>query len=81
MADEARVLETVERYFEYVGADVERAAEIYHQDAVLEFPQSGERAKASRPLPSGGDSIPLNWTKCATSCGVSPSAPTLRLLS
>jgi ketosteroid isomerase-like protein len=43
MADEARVLETVERYFEYVGADVERAAEIYHEDAVLEFPQSGER--------------------------------------
>jgi ketosteroid isomerase-like protein len=43
MADEARVLETVERYFEYVGADVERAAEIYHEDAVLEFPESGER--------------------------------------
>lgn len=43
MADEARVLETVERYFEYVGADVEHAAEIYHEDAVLEFPQSGER--------------------------------------
>jgi ketosteroid isomerase-like protein len=43
MADEARVLETVERYFEYAGADVERAAEIYHEDAVLEFPQSGER--------------------------------------
>ena len=43
MADEARVLETVRRYFEFVGADVERAEEIYHEDAVLEFPQSGER--------------------------------------
>jgi ketosteroid isomerase-like protein len=43
MADESRVLETVRRYFEYVGADVERAEEIYHDDAVLEFPQSGER--------------------------------------
>ena len=43
MADESRVLETVRRYFEFVGADVERAAEIYHDDAVLEFPQSGER--------------------------------------
>ena len=43
MADEARVLETVRRYFEFVGADVERAEEIYHDDAVLEFPQSGER--------------------------------------
>ena len=43
MADEARVRETVTRYFEFVGADVERAEEIYHEDAVLEFPQSGER--------------------------------------
>ena len=43
MADEARVLETVRRYFEFVGADIERAEEIYHEDAVLEFPQSGER--------------------------------------
>jgi ketosteroid isomerase-like protein len=43
MADESRVLEVVKRYFEFVGADVERADEIYHDDAVLEFPQSGER--------------------------------------
>jgi ketosteroid isomerase-like protein len=43
MADEARVREIVQRYFEYVGADVDRAEEIYHEDAVLEFPQSGER--------------------------------------
>ena len=43
MADEATVRETVKRYFEYVGADVDRAEEIYHEDAVLEFPQSGER--------------------------------------
>lgn len=43
MTDEAQVLETMKRYFEYAGADVERAAEIYHEDAVLEFPQSGER--------------------------------------
>ncbi len=43
MADEARVLDIVRRYFEFAGADVERADEIYHEDAVLEFPQSGER--------------------------------------
>lgn len=43
MADESRVLEIVRRYFEFAGADVERAEEIYHEDAVLEFPQSGER--------------------------------------
>ena len=43
MADEATVRGIVKRYFEYVGADVDRADEIYHEDAVLEFPQSGER--------------------------------------
>lgn len=43
MADESRVLEIVRRYFEHVGADVDYAEEIYHDDAVLEFPQSGER--------------------------------------
>lgn len=36
-------LDTVRRYFEYAGADVDLAHEIYHGDAVLEFPQSGER--------------------------------------
>jgi hypothetical protein len=43
MADESRVREIVRRYFEHVGADVDYADEIYHDDAVLEFPQSGER--------------------------------------
>ncbi|HEX8510320.1 MAG TPA: nuclear transport factor 2 family protein [Propionibacteriaceae bacterium] len=33
----------LDRFFEYVGADVDRAEELYHEDAVLEFPQSGER--------------------------------------
>jgi len=43
MADESTVLDTVRRYFEFVGADIEHAEEIYHDDAILEFPQSGER--------------------------------------
>ena len=43
MADEATVRKVVERFFEFTGADVERAEELYHEDAVLEFPQSGER--------------------------------------
>ena len=43
MADQSVVLDVVRRYFEYPGADVDRAQEIYHDDAVLEFPQSGER--------------------------------------
>jgi hypothetical protein len=43
MSDQSVVLDKVRRYWEYAGADVDRAEEIYHDDAVLEFPQSGER--------------------------------------
>jgi hypothetical protein len=43
MPDRSARLEVVRRYWEYAGADVDRADEIYHDDAVLEFPQSGER--------------------------------------
>ncbi len=43
MADQVARLEVLRRYWEFSGADVERAHEIYHDDAVLEFPQSGER--------------------------------------
>ena len=43
MPDQPARLEVVRRYWEYAGADVDRAHEIYHDDAVLEFPQSGER--------------------------------------
>ena len=43
MADELRVRKIIERYFEHVGGDIDYADEIYHDDAVLEFPQSGER--------------------------------------
>jgi hypothetical protein len=43
MADEARIREILDRLFEFTGADVARAEELYHEDAVLEFPQSGER--------------------------------------
>ena len=43
MPDQSVVLDQVRRYFEYAGADVDRAHELYHDDAVLEFPQSGER--------------------------------------
>jgi hypothetical protein len=41
--DESVVRQKLERFFEYAGADVDRAEELYHEDAVLEFPQSGER--------------------------------------
>ena len=43
MPEPTMVLDKVRRYWEYAGADVDRAHELYHDDAVLEFPQSGER--------------------------------------
>jgi ketosteroid isomerase-like protein len=43
MPDQSVVLDQVRRYFEHAGTDVDRAHELYHDDAVLEFPQSGER--------------------------------------
>jgi len=43
MEGESVLRHKLDRFFEYVGADVDRAAELYHEDAVLEFPQSGER--------------------------------------
>ena len=36
-------LERVRHHWEHLGTDVDRAHEMYHDDAVLEFPQSGER--------------------------------------
>ena len=33
----------LEQQFEYAGGDPRKAHEMYHDDAVLEFPQSGER--------------------------------------
>jgi hypothetical protein len=33
----------LEQHFEYSGSDPDHAHEIYTEDAVLEFPQSGER--------------------------------------
>jgi SnoaL-like domain len=41
--DESVLRQKLERFFEYAGADVDRAEELYHEDAALEFPQSGER--------------------------------------
>jgi SnoaL-like domain len=41
--DEASVRRQLERHWEYGGIDQDIAHEIYHEDAVLEFPQSGER--------------------------------------
>jgi ketosteroid isomerase-like protein len=43
MLDQSVLLDRVREYFEYAGKDVDRSHELYTDDAVLEFPQSGER--------------------------------------
>ena len=41
--DEAAVLIALRRHWEYAGKDEDISHEIYHDDAILEFPQSQER--------------------------------------
>jgi hypothetical protein len=41
--DNPKLLKDLERHWEYGGTDQAITHEIYHEDAVLEFPQSGER--------------------------------------
>jgi hypothetical protein len=41
--DAATVRAMLMRHFEYSGSDPDLAHDMYHDDAVLEFPQSGER--------------------------------------
>jgi hypothetical protein len=41
--DEATILAALRRHWEYEGKDLDKSHELYHDDAVLEFPQSRER--------------------------------------
>ena len=41
--DDATIRQALVRHWEYEGLDYDKSHEIYHDDAVLEFPQSGER--------------------------------------
>ena len=41
--DEAAVRKALVRHWEYEGLDEDLSHELYHEDAVLDFPQSGER--------------------------------------
>lgn len=40
---EAAIRDALLQHWRFAGADEDRAGEIYHADAILEFPQSGER--------------------------------------
>ena len=41
--DDAAIRKALVRHWEFEGLDYDKSHEIYHDDAVLEFPQSGER--------------------------------------
>src|SRR5215207_2661593 len=43
MLDEKDLMLALKRHWDYSGRDEDIAHEIYHDDAVLEFPRSGER--------------------------------------
>jgi hypothetical protein len=43
MDDQTVLVDKLRRHLEYSGTDPDAAHEMYHHDAVLEFPQSGER--------------------------------------
>lgn len=43
MLDNDELMGALRRHWQYSGKDEDIAHEIYHDDAVLEFPQSGER--------------------------------------
>ena len=43
MLDDRDLMVALKRHWDYSGRDEDVAHEIYHDDAVLEFPQSGER--------------------------------------
>ena len=41
--DDAAIRKALVQHWEFEGLDYDKSHEIYHDDAVLEFPQSGER--------------------------------------
>lgn len=43
MPDDVQLMNALQRHWAHAGKDEDVAHEIYHDDAVLEFPQSGER--------------------------------------
>jgi len=45
MSDYSLLLANLQRFWEYAGADVDRAPEIYHDGGVLDFAQLGEQCE------------------------------------
>jgi ketosteroid isomerase-like protein len=58
--DAATVKGMLEQHFEFAGRDPDRAHAMYHEDAVLEFPQSGERFAGVENLREWRSSYPAD---------------------
>ena len=60
MLDEKNLLLALRRHWEYEGKDYDISHEIYHDDAVLEFPQSGERFEGVENFKTWRKQYPAN---------------------
>ena len=58
MLEDTKVLQTLRRHWEFPGEDEDVAHGIYRDDAVLEFPQSGERFEGVQNFGNGVGSSP-----------------------
>lgn len=58
--DGATVQSMLEQHFEYSGSDPARAHAMYQEDAVLEFPQSGERFEGVENMRGWRSNYPAN---------------------
>jgi hypothetical protein len=57
MLEETDLLQALKRHWDFSGKDEDASHEIYHDDAVLEFPQSGERFEGVENFRECGSSI------------------------
>jgi hypothetical protein len=58
--DDAALLDALQRHWEFGGTDQDVTHEIYHDDAVLEFPQSGERFEGVKNFKEWREQYPAN---------------------
>ena len=60
--DEQEARRLIKDHFDAASADQERSAEIYAQDAILEFPQGGERVRGRENIIAFRSAYPARLT-------------------
>jgi hypothetical protein len=58
--DEAVIRDGLVRHWRYEGIDYDKSHEIYRDDAILEFPQSGERFVGKQSFLTWRKKVPAN---------------------